>query len=110
MLKSYENQFHKGSSTSLCGLLRVRLDHLGTSTVKGDVGNDDSVSDSWVLVGSVCEFSAGTRRRRNLRFLITTLPDLILIWYFLYWSTETTMPYVSQSLVLGFCKTTCEPC
>ena len=39
----------------------------------------DGVSDSWVLVGSVREFRAGTRRRRNLRFLITTLPDLIMM-------------------------------
>ena len=42
----------------------------------GDVGG---LVDPWAAADSVCGgFRDGMRRRRNLRFLINTLPDLVL--------------------------------
>ena len=52
---------------------------------------------------------AGERHRRNRLFRTKTRPERVFTEYLLWGLTLTTVPYKSQSLVLGFCRATVDP-
>lgn len=58
-------------------------------------------------VGAAIEM--GCRLRMNRLFLTKTLPLWVLTKYFLHGPISAIMPYVSHSLVVGFCIATWFP-
>ena len=77
--------------------------------LSGELGGDGEACGGTVATGEGAVIEVGCLFRMNCLLLTKTLPLWVLTKYFLYGPIPVIVPYVSHSLVVGFCIATWFP-